>query len=670
MAANIILKSNQIWIANSFAKKYLPGKTVEGWAASVDIIREVIEGEVYTLYESISKQSRKKLPSLQTIKKIYKNTIEGDKEASIFQVLDEAKNIDYVNHLKEYQQYSDIKPAHVSEAAKLHAVFICLLKMQDDGCKDLLNKHKAFCSLYPGKYSAKEAFSKALKDAREKGLFFVCINKKWFGNNQRAKKADTIPEDYVTAMLTASPQMLSCTQMMAKGNEYFREQGMKEKKLTWYKMQRRAWLKNVEVYKSRRGAIELNKLMPYATMKKPDYANTVWQMDGVRVPFWGEKFASYDLVFVIDTNSKKIVGSAFGEKENTAVIMEALRDAVKNTGVLPLELITDKHSANKTNELTNVKELLAEKGAKWRVTSNAQEKAFVERYIQYLNGIWKTCYGFNGIGIRARIADAQPKDELKAEYAKNFLSVDTIQAYAYLAVHQFNETLLKTGKTPNQQYEESQHPHPLFVNEMERARLLTMQTEKKVLNGQITIMRGITKYEFPLPARWFEVYNNTIVLVQYDCLQDGIYAFDRKTKEPIAYLPLKDSIRSAQSEQTEDDIKALQRNAGRIKGIKTQAKNRLEDLTERAHRTDPDVYARVSALTESKDVIKELKRDSSLRYMLEDNGTNIEQIHIPGNTNNSLTSALKPKEKKQKEPFTPKNHTIEIINPLKQFDND
>ena len=84
-------------------------------------------------------------------------------------------------------------------------------------------------------------------------------------------------------------------------------------------------------------------------------ANSQRQIDGWRLPFYMKGFETLTLFWVIDSYSKRVLGSFIDSSENTETILKGLASAVKETGVLPFEIVSDNHSFNQTKEAQDSK---------------------------------------------------------------------------------------------------------------------------------------------------------------------------------------------------------------------------------------------------------------------------------------------------------------------------
>ena len=673
--SGLLLQENDLFVSGKFLKASgISAKTIECWHLRGTVERLPSDKEGYILYKSIPLQTRKKLPGEPALRAMLKDTRATDLRESLVKAFEFAKFREFTKYVELYAADSDLPKAKVTKCAQLHAVLTCLLDRKTrENLRDLTTLHEAFNAVIPGKYNNKKAFGNALRRAQADGIMSVALDKRAFGNNKELNSTKFTPlQKFWLANLVGHSSKFSCTQIHEKLCKVCEAAGRHKPSLSWVKKWRKEQLQNPALYEARYGQQETAKVLPFASMKTASHSNCQWQMDGWTLPFWGPKFKRFVLVRIIDSYSKKVLGYGFGESETTTVILEAVRDAISNTGQLPLEVVTDNHAFNKTSEAQNLIDLLARKGCRWTVTSNPQHKSFVERYNQHLDALCKEYYGYLGQGIRSKSIEALAKPELLDQYAKSFVSFEEQRAIVAAIVETYNTNTGRDGKSPNERFESGLPAHPIEASIFDRAELLTAQAEKKVSRGQITIMRGPVKHEFQLPARHFMAYNGRTVLVRYEDLNEGVYLFDKATGASIEFVPPKTKISGALADQGEADTEAFHKHKGRLNGVSAKARKELDQLTADALATDPEAYALLNRLTTPKDVVKELEENAQLRRAAEDKGVRPELIYVPARPGGpGLPTALQPKEsKKESGPFSVKNHSIALIDPTNLLEDE
>ncbi|HCW06121.1 MAG TPA: transposase, partial [Cytophagales bacterium] len=431
--------------------------------------------------------------------------------------------------------------------------------------------------------------------------------------------------------------------------------------------------KNVEVYTSKYGKQKsFNDIEPYAKIIPALHAGSQWQIDGWDLPFYykgdykGKITSHLKLVLftVRDSHSKKIVGYSIGENEDTQLILDGLQDAVKNTGFLPFEIVSDNHSFNRTNEAKFFKEAIDSIGITWTVDENPRRKAIAERYFRHLGeDHCKKYSGYIGQGIKTKEKSGRPSQEYLDQYTKagTWLSKEEIKLIGIEVVKNFNETPLTAlnGRSPNKVHDESEKPHIFKIEFEERLRLFLRKHKSKVTRGQINITRGNNKYEFQLNADQFSKLNGQEVIVRYEDLST-IYIFDNKD-HCIGSVKQKVGIHGAIADQTEEDIKNLQKNKGRLNGIQAKAKNANEKLREQAEAISPDAYEVLNPLLVSKNVLNEVRQNFESKQRAAELGIDLELVEVGQKPETRIPKSLQPKEKNKSNPFYDRNHKVSVM---------
>jgi len=669
------------------SKEFLDSQSIDANTSKVIFKRKKhclckIDGLWFIKYTSIPAPTRAKLPGeieLKALANLNKHQTAVDE---YFKHLNYEYSMGYIKHIESFKaKYPTLSQSKIYKAAKLFAVWSWII---ENGNKNNFPLYTAFNKIYSGVYKNENSFYNAKSKAVNNGAESLAIDQRWFTTPKNIKKVSELNQFWAAA-LVGSPRKFSNRQVFDRICILCKEANEKPPaNKSWVdKFRKRILEENISVYQSRYGAAAAKaKQLPFATMQSALNANTQWQMDGWRLPFYVEnpnplpnekRYCNrYDIVIVKDAYSKKIVGYAVGKNEDTITIMSALRNAIINTGVLPSEILTDNHSFNKTKEAANFKEAIAEIGTKYNATSNPQHKSIIERHNRHLDRLCRNHYGYLGEGIKSRSIDGQPSQELLDKYLKNNLSINEIMGIGFKIVEDYNNEILnKEGKTPNELYATSEKPNCYKVDVFDRVKLLTAKTESKISRGQITIKRGGIKFEYQLPASLYSKYNNKTVIVRYEDLKEEIYLYDIKNDAAIIQLQQRTKIHGAKADQTEIDIELLNRNKGRIKGIISKAKQANENLMERALNTNPEAYELLNRITTPKHILKELEQNATLKAAAIDNGVDFNNVYIPVRDYDELNNEdFKPKSKINESPFAPKNHKIRKLLPSEFTDND
>ena len=568
--------------------------------------------------------------------------------------------------------YTSLTAEKVTECARRASVFECILSLQDHhaGKGYLEALHAAYNQVYPGNYNRKNRFCMAIKKARIDGILSVAVDKRAIIKRQATYGS---PHQYIAEYILSHNKTFSLTAAYDKFIEVCVDQKYEIPGFTWFK----------EYYRTNRDSIDRNRYgescyrtrgANYAKIIPALYCGDQWQIDGWQLPIYcwrrnekggKEYFFRYNLFTVMDAHSRKIIGYDIAESENTENILRGLENAVNNTGVLPFEIVADNHSFNKTKEADNLKAGMEALGVTWTVDSNPRRKAILERSFRMLGeNHFKNYYGYIGGGVKSRRRDSVTQQELKDIYTKpdNMLSFEQVCAIASVAIYEYNTTIRKSlGESPTQRFEKSQQPHSIPVDEFKRVALFHRQADYKVSNGQITIQRGMYKYEYQLPAEYSAIYNGKRVGVRYRDFEE-IFLFDLKTENPICRVHQKVAIHGALANQTQADRDNLMKGAGRIKGITSAQNRRKESLFDAANTINPNIYEAANKVTTPKDVLKQAAQNIEIRLMLAQQGVSVERISPLPVVDEMLDNSLKRRKKKEeKHPFSVKPDEIKTI---------
>ncbi len=671
MNKNFYQEGRELYLSKSYLKRYASPKTMEFWGKEMGVIKTVSSGESYFLYKSIPHRTRKKLPSPE---KIVSQETKNSVSVQIAGILKEAFYYNAASYKALYEGMGCFTSEQVTKVSRLHSVFQSILDLKKETAfRDLIILYKEFNSYFPDKYDSKNALSNAIRKASLEGVTSVSIDGRCFGNNDNSEMEESQAARWVAALFTSSAEKFTNPVIHERANTYFRENGMREYSLSWIKKKRAEWLKNVIIYGNRYGQIEAAKKMPYATMKHATHSNIQWQIDGMDIPYWenrGDKKAHKAvLVFVIDTCSKKIIGYAIGDVENGELIKTAIRSAVKNTGVLPNELVMDNHSFTRTESLNYFETVLNSLGGKITKTSNPQHKAIVERFGRKLLTFFKEYPNYLGHGALSKSIDLTMSKEQGTKNYKQLKNRPEIIAITVKVIQDYNNTPQK-GKTPNEKYDQNPHLSPIKPNIFEAGQLMPHQCVKRIRRGQITFQIADEKLEFELPSSLYQKWNDRNVLAAYGDLVDGIIIYEQVSGKGIAHLKIKESINNAKALQTEDDIIKLNKRKGKRAGIQNAAKKELETLAAKVYNRDPQAYLRISPLLVQKDIIKELASDNSSTVIAEEKGVIINQIYS-NKPEINVSNQLIPRSPKNRNPIAIKpGHKVEMIDPRSLIEND
>lgn len=659
---------------NDGLKRFRNGET-----ASWENIKE--NNQVFIYIDRLPVSTRKKLPSEEVLKGLLVSEQKNKQINSIYKKLKYAQENTFSDYQKHYRSAYGMNTEDSFKIALKRAVWERLMSIHSENCtgnKGGLKKgvltalYAAYNQLYTGNYTSEQAFSRAIKSVQMHGFDSICVDKRAF-SSQRNQRFDERHE-YFLRVVFSEGKAYQAPKMHQRLAEMCKEAGIDCPSLSWVKHNKQLLSHQERLHNARYGADPTDKIQAYAGITPAMHADSQYQIDGWDLPFYylgkdangSNRLKKLTLIAVKDAQSRKIVGYSIGRSENRLTLLDAIQDAVTNTGAMPFELVSDNHSYNKTMEIEHFKAEIEKIGTTWTVDSNPKRKAIAERGFKDMGERFcKDHYGYIGQGIRTKQKDGRTKQELIDKYQKSgsILSKNEIKMIAISVVKQYNETKLPNkDKSPDQLYNESAKPQRIEVDEYDRLRLFTKKTEYKVSRHQINIVIAGHKYEYQLPAR-FAKYNGKKVVVRYDS-PDLIYLFELKKDEPICTLKQKEKAHGALADQTPKDIEILNRFAARKKAVTINARKELEDLAARAAALDPAIFDIANRKSTPKDVLKQAEEDEVYRQMVIRQGINIREVTTVPKVSELELPELKSakRSEREKSPFAVENNKMGVIN--------
>lgn len=654
------------WLENNG----IPKNTFDSWRKRAICDCSFIGNNVYINYDTIPEPSREKLPSKEELRKEYLRQRYSYEESYFLEELQAANNglnvPKWVREIQamEFPRYMQLE--EIVKYARRASVYERAIELNREWHR-LSSLLYAFNTIYPENgYTHPSRFKMALTKAEKEGILTVAIDRRVFAKRQ--KKYGELHE-YSALFILNHNRAYDLEMSYEMFSEACQKLKIETPSFGWF---RTFYRKNKNLLSENRD--KKPKSSPiYASLIPTQHAGSRWEMDGWTIPIFAKKqnenrgketFVRYTLFAIMDSHSRKIIGSFVAESENTESILEGLSIAVKNTGYLPREIVADNHAWNQTKIADNIKEKFEKLGVIWTIDSNPKRKSKLERSFRTLGDKhFKKCYGYIGQGIRSKIKNGIAQQELLDKYGKieNMLIYSQVVSIAVYVVGKYNDSKIKRlGDTPNNLYEKSERPHAIPVNEFSRISLFIKESETTIRNGQITLRRGVFEtHEYQLPAEYYDSWNNKTVLYRRDKF-DHIYLYDKETGDPICSLSQKVAIHEAISDQTERDKELLFKNSGRIKGIQAKSHTKKERYTEEANTINPDAYGLLNELTTPKDTLASVRRDYELRkLMTEDYGINPDDIPDLPKIDEMSDTSMRPKKKEKAHPFHDGSGTME-----------
>lgn len=640
--------------------------------------------EVYIFFDTIPAATLKKIPTEENIRQLYQKEVSSKEIESAYKKLSYAQIHHWSNHRQYYRDNYGMDADLAFKTSLKRAVWDRLMELHKEnqtGKKGGLKKgfltvlFNAYDKLYKCQYSCDAAFSRAVKTVQDNGIDAIVVDKRLLGSRKPNQKFDDRHDLFLRGLLS-SGKAYNIPKLHQKLKPMCEEANIPYPSESWVKYKVAQLENNLELHNSRYGTDPTNKVTPHTSMQTALFADDQYQVDGWDLPFYymgvdrnnNKRLKKMVLIAVKDACSKKIVGYSISRSENRLSLFEALSNAFENTGAMPFELVTDNHAYNETKEVGNFVDEAKKIGMTWTIDSNPNRKSSIERGFKDLAEQYcKDHYGYIGQGIRTKVKNGRSKQELIDKYQKSdgILDEQEIIMMAAAVVMLFNKTPLNgSKKSPDQLYNESKKPNRFELDLYERLRIFNLKTEYKISRGQINITVAGKQYEYQLPASLFGQYNNKKVSVRYESL-DCIYLFDRKTDRPITSLKQKEVAHGALANQTPEDIEILNRHAGRLKGIKAQARKENEDIARRAAELDPAVYDILNRHTTPKDVLKMAEEDEDYRRAVQRLGVDLNRVTTVPKVSEIEIEAFKgPKRTRMQEsPMQVLDNQIRVISP-------
>jgi hypothetical protein len=668
----------KIYVSYSFLRRNgVSDKSISNWSYRRACNKTSVNETTYIEYSSIPKPTLSKLPSESEIKSLIHDQKNEKEENQYYHILKTAYEKEFIKFKDEYKKDERLTPDQIIQCARRRAVWEKILEFKKGsrGKNPLL--HKVFNAIFFEDEITPRTFNQNKTKAR-KEINSVVYDRRWF----REQHSTLDPQiKYWTSASLSNPVNNTIKSIWRDISEKCKAANIEPPSYGTIKNYVNGAEKNHEIYSSKYGKEKaFNNVEPYAKIISAKHAGSQWQLDGWDLPFYYKgdykgKLTSHlklILIAVRDSHSRKIIGYSIGESENTQTILKAIEDAVKNTGYLPFEIVSDNHSFNKTKEAEYFKEAIDSIGVTWTVSHNPRRKALAERYFRHLGEVHCKKYdGYIGQGIKTREKTGKPAQEYIDHFTagNNWLTKEEIISIAIMVVNEFNETPLTAiaNKTPNEAHEQSEKPNTFRVDILDRLRLFTKKTELKVIRGQINLTRSGTTYEYQLNAEQFSKLNGEQVIIRYEDFS-LIYLFDAKDR-PMGTVKQKVGIHGAVADQTEEDIEKLYWNKGRLNGIKAKAKKANEQIRDKALSIHPNAYEAINPIKNRKSVLKEIEQSYESKQRAEDLGVDFDLVEVTNAPKNFIPKSLQPMIVENKSPFTTRgNHKPSVIDQTKGDD--
>lgn len=286
-------------------------------------------------------------------------------------------------------------------------------------------------------------------------------------NNQNARKIKKEQGDYLVALMArpSKPPMSIITRLY---NNKAVEKGWK----VINKRTAEAFLNKPENvsrwYLSRHGKkAAYNELEISTKRDKASAPNMLWMMDGTPIDLYYKsrtrkynpakqdwewtttKWNRLNMFCIMDAHSWKIIGYHLSERENHVAVIEGLRDAVRNTMELPMQIMFDQSSANKY--VNNVLHDLA----RYRTANKpyrARPKTLEALFGHFQQSILRYSDNWAGQNITAKGINSRVNPEALNEAMKNLPTREKLEQDIKMMVAAWNEIATEQREKPNYLY--------------------------------------------------------------------------------------------------------------------------------------------------------------------------------------------------------------------------
>lgn len=281
-------------------------------------------------------------------------------------------------------------------------------------------------------------------------------------------------------------------------------------------------------------------LMPHAVRNTTVFPGNIWMIDGTPVQFycWNKeqtRSVRLNLFAVIDVASRKIVGFDISYTEDKLNIISALKMAVRNTGHLPKEIVSDNFSGKKSEEIMDIKGQMEKLGSVWRHArvKNAQDKSYIERFFGAFQSVEQALYDdYIGEGITSRNPNARIDQEYLASVAKEKglpSYNEMIQRIATMIVR-YNKRAKENRPSPNDAYASFPKPNIVEMDAVRTALFFWNKTAHTVSRGMVKIKVRKIEHIYEIHDHDTKMkYQDKKVTVRYDEKDlDSVMLFDEK----------------------------------------------------------------------------------------------------------------------------------------------
>jgi transposase InsO family protein len=371
---------------------------------------------------------------------------------------------------------------------------------------------------------------KAAIQAGERGVVAV-IQPKNLGNTARLKYS--IWHQHMAEVLYAQPRQYTYAQIHGMLNARAAQLGMEAVGWEWLKHYlARPEVQNRNLLPRMGKAHYRNVLRPHTKRLEAVYAGDCWVMDGTRSAFAYRKAGGatgyLDLFVVLDAHSLMVVGWAAHDNEDALLVEAAIRRAIKATGHLPYEVLSDNSSAVKSELVRTLFDGFTRMGGQFRQrfakVGNARDKVVERWFSTFDNTVCRAFGNWTGEGIKSKRDNARQAPEAYEAVKPHLPTRQEMLAELAYAIELYNTQIphesrkgAALGLSPAQRYAQSEKPHVTAVDTLLAAHLLWSRRTATVRSSMVKLTLRHVEHFFRIrDVEAVDALNGTQVEVRYD----------------------------------------------------------------------------------------------------------------------------------------------------------
>lgn len=544
--------------------------------------------------------------------------VKNEAKLSLVEYLKNAVEDRYLNYIIEFSK-AGIKKEKSIKYAKDKALWIAIDEIATK--TKIKTAFEAYLELnYSSKYRSYVNFYIKYKEFLERGILHAGIK------NTNSKKLTT-EHKYLIEQYASDPRKMPFSMIAGLVNIWAIKEGFKtvsESTVRVYLKEPEVWNRIVYYRDPKRFK---NTIAPYQRRNKAEFACDLWYLDASPAQFYcidnNNKLFRPNIFIIQDVHSGKIVGVDISKSEDFFNFKGAFYNAVKLSGCLPYEIVSDNASWTKRDEFNAMKTNMLKMGLNWNKTSvgNAKSKGNIERLFHTFNSQYERYFsGHIGDGILAHREGSRIDQDhsQKTHKAIGYPTFDEAKKLIIQLVSQYNEIDTSERKAPHKIFSACTKPNSIKVEPQDFALIFLNEKRLKVTRSSIAIEINKTKFEF-------EPYDNVerlkmtgkTVRVHYDETDmRSVFVFDLDSDLFIGEWKLCTRINQAIANQTDRDKELIIKGNSHNKAIETVVKKQASKMRDEIVAKHGKLIEPIDPFSYRKELIN-ASEDSELKAMYE-----------------------------------------------------